>query len=304
MLPESMQHMLTGLDGVYLDCSFGAGGHTRAILSRVSERARVYAIDRDPRAVREAKVQDERLTLEQCAWSALGDFARRHNLLGKISGVLLDIGLSSMQLDDAERGFSFQRNGPLDMRMNPEEGEPASRWINRVSVNELRLVLRDYGEEPRAMKVARAIVSARSKAPIQSTAQLAQIATEHAAYSTHRHPATRLFQAVRMHVNREPEELHSALKSVLSLLCAGGRMVVISFHSIEDRLVKRFIRAHASVQQAPDPSKSSAAEQAAPLLPVGKLLRPSVSEVQANPRARSARMRVAMRTASTENAYA
>ena len=294
MLPESMEALITHPDGIYLDCSFGGGGHTRGVLDRVSARARVYAIDRDPHAIHSACIEDTRLTLEKCPWSELNQFAQRHNLFGKIKGALLDVGVSSMQLDVAERGFSFKRDGPLDMRMDPENGVPASEWINTASSDELKEVFRYYGEEPRAKRVAQAIVQERIKAPIKSTFRLAKIAGQHAAANKHRHRATLIFQAIRIYINRELEELEAALTCVSRLLEIGGRMVTLSFHSLEDRMVKNFIRRQSTTTWRSHDEKGIPSDTPKSVLAwVIRRRSPSEREIQTNPRARSAHMRVA-----------
>lgn len=297
MLEEALQALAIRPDGVYLDGSFGYGGHARSILSRLGSRGRVYAIDQDWHALTRADVKDKRLILEHCRWSNLDRFIDSHALTNRLDGVLFDIGVSSPQLDDAQRGFSFMNDGPLDMRMDSRNGTPASVWVNSAKREELISVLRHCGEEPHAAKVATAIVRARAVEPIQGTVRLAEIIAAVKPKPWHKHPATRAFQAIRIHVNRELEELESALNCVPDMLRTCGRLVVISFHSLEDRLVKHFIRNKATVSAgdaAGLPLRQS--ELPAPCLRIlGRMRRPSDAEVERNPRARSARMRIAER---------
>jgi len=283
-------------DGVYLDGTFGRGGHSRAILARLSPAGRLIAIDRDPEAVAEAaSLEDERFTIERAEFSRLGEIARRHDLHGRLDGVLLDVGVSSPQLDDPERGFSFLRDGPLDMRMDPTQGESAAAFIARAKEGELIRVFKEYGEERYARRLARAIVARRAERPFLRTADLAEVVkTAHPAWEKHKHPATRVFQALRIQVNAELEQLDAALEAALEALAPGGHLVVISFHSLEDRRVKRFIRHHVRGDtHLPRGIPIADAELERRLEALGKARRAGPEEVEENPRARSAVMRAA-----------
>lgn len=301
LLEESLAALAIRPDGFYLDGTFGRGGHARALLARLGSAGRLLVLDRDPEAVAVAQslaAEDPRLSVEQAPFSRLGEVARRRGLLGSIDGLLLDIGVSSPQLDQPGRGFSFIAEGPLDMRMDNRGGETAAQWLARAQEAEIVQVLRDYGEERFAGRIARALVRARTEAPILTTTQLARLVA--AACPTRepgKHPATRTFQALRIQVNRELDELSAALAAVRDLLTIGGRLVVISFHSLEDRIVKRFMRDQARGPQYPRGVPVLASEAQGWLRPLGKAVQASAAEVAANPRARSAVMRVAERLA-------
>lgn len=298
LLAEALQGLGVRPDGRYLDCTFGRGGHARAILARLGPQGRLYALDRDPEAfaaARELQAADARVVAAQAPFSALASFVRAWGVAGGLDGVLMDLGVSSPQLDDPRRGFGFRQDGPLDMRMDPDSGESAAAWIARVGLDELVRVLRDYGEEPHAGRIARAIVRERAHAPIATTGRLAAIVAGAVPGRCRHHPATRTFQAIRIQVNRELEELESGLEQALEVLSPGGRLVVISFHSIEDRIVKRFLRRHAQGEAPPRRLPVTGATTAGRLRIIGGLVRPSARECQHNPRARSARLRVAER---------
>ncbi|MDX1498545.1 MAG: 16S rRNA (cytosine(1402)-N(4))-methyltransferase RsmH [Woeseiaceae bacterium] len=303
-VPVLLGPVLEGLgireDGVYVDATFGRGGHSSAILERLGETGRLVAIDRDPDAVAaapDALMADPRFEILRNDFAQLETCIAQRNLTGRIDGLLLDLGVSSPQLDRGERGFSFLHDGPLDMRMDPDAGISAADFINTVDEQALKKILQTLGEEPRAARIARAIVTARDRAPIETTGQLAAIVAGAApARAGGRHPATRSFQALRIHVNRELEQLRAVLDQSLAVLAAGGRLCVISFHSLEDRIVKRFIRRHA---QVPEPWRGMPDVPAAyrpRLVPVGKVITADAAEIAANPRARSAHLRVAERT--------
>lgn len=285
-------------DGSYLDCTFGRGGHSRAILACLGPQGRLYALDRDPQAfaaARELAASDPRVVAEQAAFSEFGAFLDAH-AAGCMDGMLFDLGVSSPQLDDADRGFSFSRPGPLDMRMDPAVGSSAADWLNVAEETEIARVLRRLGEEKSASRIARVIVQRRQEKAINTTGELAAlIEAVVPRRAGARHPATRSFQAIRMHVNRELEELEGALREVPGRLCPGGRLCVISFHSLEDRLVKRFMRDHSRV----DPALARLPVVPPSAQPVLRLphgpIRASAAEVAANPRARSASLRVAER---------
>ncbi len=284
-------------DGVYVDATFGRGGHTQAIMERLGAQGRLIAIDKDPQAVQTAQARwgnDSRFVVQQGAFAMLEQWVVAQGVAGKVSGVLLDLGVSSPQLDDSARGFSFLRDGPLDMRMDPTQGESAAAWLARATERDIADVLHHYGEERHAKRIARAIVSARQESPIDTTGQLAKIvATAHPAWEVDKHPATRAFQAIRIYINGELEELEAALPQALRVLMPGGRLAVISFHSLEDRLVKRFMRDAARGGDFP-PGLPVTADAFHPQLRVmGKAQRASAAELAANPRARSAVLRVA-----------
>ena len=288
-------------DGIYLDATFGRGGHTRRILERLGPSGRLIAMDVDPEAIAHGQQVfegEQRLLLVRRNFRELGAVVREFAPSGQVDGILMDLGVSSPQLDTAERGFSFRADGPLDMRMDPEHGESAAEWLARVDESLLAEVLREFGEERFARRIAHAIVVARAERPITTTAELAALvesAVPAAARRAERiHPATRSFQAIRIAVNDELGALDEALADAIDALAPGGRLVVISFHSLEDRRVKQAIRA---AEQAPPASRRApAAPSFRPRLrSIGKLVRPEERESDANPRARSARMRVAER---------
>ena len=305
LLEESVAAMVLRADGTYVDGTFGRGGHSRAILARLSPRGRVVAIDRDPDAGRAAAaLRDERLVFRRARFSALDDVLD-DLAIDLCDGLLLDLGVSSPQIDTPARGFSFRHEGPLDMRMDPDAGEPAAAFIARASLRELTEVIRDHGEERLAQPIARAIVAARAIGPIVTTRQLAAIVAQAVGSRTRgdwrQDPATRTFQALRIAVNEELAELERVLPRAVARLREDGRLCVISFHSLEDRIVKRFI-ARASVPFGGDPRLArvpiaQADLPSPPLAAVGRAIRASDAECDANPRARSAVLRVARRTA-------
>nr|WP_317705676.1 16S rRNA (cytosine(1402)-N(4))-methyltransferase RsmH [Methylomarinovum caldicuralii] len=302
-LPVMLEAALEGLalapDGVYLDGTFGRGGHSRAILERLGPEGRLVALDKDPDAVASAEAErlrrDPRFTLVQADFRDLGAVVREAGLWGRVAGMLLDLGVSSPQLDTAARGFAFLQEGPLDMRMNPAVGVSAAEWLARADERELADVIHRYGEERYARRIARTIVRARTETPLRTTRQLAEL-VERAVprRERHKHPATRTFQAIRIHVNRELEALEAALAQSLEVLAPGGRLVVIAFHSLEDRIVKRFIRRHSRPAPLPRKLPVVVSELDLPLRDLGKR-RPDALEIARNPRARSAVLRVAER---------
>jgi len=284
-------------DGVYVDCTFGRGGHSRAILARLAERGRLIALDRDLDAVRAAgAIDDPRFTVRHASFARVAGTVRSLGV-SQIDGMLLDLGLSSAQLEDPKRGFSFRLDGPLDMRIDVSRGMTAARWLATASETDIGEVIRTYGEERFAGQIARAIVAARSRGTVDTTRQLAQIVGQ--AVRTRepgQDPATRTFQALRIFLNQELEELSLALAAALDLLKSGGRLVVISFHSLEDRIVKRFMRDNSRPPALPKGVAMRESERPRPKLRlVGKPVRPSAQEVAANPRSRSAILRVAER---------
>jgi len=305
LLEESVAALVLRDDGTYVDGTFGRGGHSRAILARLSPRGRVVAIDRDPDAGRAAAaLRDERLVFRRARFSAIEDVLD-DLAIDRCDGVLLDLGISSPQIDTPARGFSFRHEGPLDMRMDPDAGESAAAFIARASLRELTEVIRDHGEERLAQPIARAIVAARAISPVVTTRQLAAIVAQAVGSRTRgdwrQDPATRTFQALRIAVNDELAELERVLPRAVARLREDGRLCVISFHSLEDRIVKRFI-ARASAPFGGDPRLArvpiaQADLPSPPLAAVGRAIRASDAECDANPRARSAVLRVARRTA-------
>jgi len=305
LLEESVAALVLRDDGTYVDGTFGRGGHSRAILARLSPRGRVVAIDRDPDAGRAAAaLRDERLVFRRARFSAIEDVLD-DLAIDRCDGVLLDLGISSPQIDTPARGFSFRHEGPLDMRMDPDAGESAAAFIARASLRELTEVIRDHGEERLAQPIARAIVAARAISPVVTTRQLAAIVAQAVGSRTRgdwrQDPATRTFQALRIAVNEELAELERVLPRAVARLREDGRLCVISFHSLEDRIVKRFI-ARASAPFGGDPRLArvpiaQADLPSPPLAAIGRAIRASDAECDANPRARSAVLRVARRTA-------
>ncbi len=309
-MPETLTHrpvlleaVLQALDprpgGIYVDATYGRGGHTRALLERLGPEGRVYALDKDPEAIahaREAFAGEPRLTVVPGSFAMLQARVREWGIEGRVNGVLMDLGVSSPQLDDPGRGFSFLRPGPLDMRMDPTRGRPAAAWLAEAPVEELADVIRRYGEERHARRIARAIDRARREAPIDTTARLAAVvASAVPEREPGKHPATRTFQAIRIFINGELEELEAALPQTLDVLAPGGRLAVISFHSLEDRRVKRFIQQEARGDRFPPDLPVPYSALTPTLKPVGKAVRATAAEVADNPRARSAVLRVAER---------
>ncbi len=300
----AVEYLVTAPDGIYVDATFGRGGHSRLILSRLSSEGRLIALDRDPSAVAAAcAIADPRFHMEHAAFSHLRVTLQSRGI-EMVNGVLLDIGVSSPQIDDPQRGFSLRGDGPLDMRMDTSRGETAAEWLARATVDELRQVIRDYGEERFAASIAKAIVACRASGrPLSTTAHLAAVVADAVPVKSRKdalqHPATRTFQAVRIHVNQELEELALALEQAAAVLVPGGRLVVISFHSLEDRLVKRFIERRAHPDRVAGAARRlplRAAELPRPTLRSIARVLPDDTEVAVNPRARSAVMRVAERT--------
>jgi len=297
LLEEAVDALAIRADGAYVDATFGRGGHSRLILDRLGPRGRLIALDKDPEAIAAArKISDARFNVVHASFAELAGVLDRLGLEG-VSGVLLDLGVSSPQLDDAARGFSFRRDGPLDMRMDTSRGQTAAQWLDTAGEAEIREVIRDYGEERFAKQIAKAIVAARQRGPVVTTGQLADIVG--AAVRTrekNKDPATRTFQAVRIYLNQELTHLSLALPQILELLTPGARLAVISFHSLEDRVVKQFMR---DAARADVPIRLPLRERELPqprLRLIGKPVRPSADEITANPRARSATLRVAERT--------
>ena len=296
LLDEAVGALAIRNDGVYLDGTFGRGGHSEKILSCLGPQGRLLAMDQDPRAIEEAQQKfsnEPRFEIVQKNFENMQAFVAEKGLIQKIDGVLLDIGVSSPQLDDASRGFSFLRSGPLDMRMNPQLGQSAAEWLARVDEYDLVTVLMHKGEEKFARRIASAIVAARKEVEITDTLQLANIIAEaKPVKDKKKHPATKSFQAIRIHINRELEVLESALQASLNVLSVGGRLAVISFHSLEDRMVKRFFRDVSRGPQLPKDIPVMAKDIEQPYKLVGKAIKPSKQELEENPRARSSVLRV------------
>ena len=296
LLREAVEALAIKPAGVYVDATFGRGGHSRAILEQLGPEGRLLALDRDPRAIAAADaIGDARLKVVHRAFAEMGEAVREAGF-GRVDGVLMDIGVSSPQLDEGERGFSFRFDAPLDMRMDTTQGETAAEWLARADVRDITQVVRDYGEERFAFQIAKKIVAARSERPLATTGQLAALVRE--AVRTRepgQDPATRTFQALRIHINQELEQLALALPQALDMLNPGGRLVVISFHSLEDRIVKRFMRDEASPASSLPKNLPLKASQLPParLALIGKPVKASAAEIDVNPRARSAVMRVA-----------
>lgn len=302
--PVLLNEVLTGLmqrpDGIYIDGTFGRGGHSRSMLQQMAAQGRLLAIDKDPGACQSeaalALQQDERFELVQASFVDMASLAEQRNWMGQVDGVLLDLGVSSPQLDDPSRGFSFMQDGPLDMRMNPQRGVSAADWLASVPERELARVLRVYGEERYARKIARSVVAARTQAPLQTTLQLASLIENSVPRGKPgKHPATRSFQAIRIAVNEELSDLERVLEDVHALLRPGGRVAVISFHSLEDRMVKRFLRDQSREQAWPRHLPIPADAVGPRFKRVGRAIRPSDEEVTQNVRARSAVLRIGER---------
>lgn len=295
LLAEAVQALAIRPDGTYVDATFGRGGHSRAILAQLGAAGRLIALDRDPQAIAAgAAIGDARLVLRHAAFSGLAEAVREAGV-AQVDGVLLDLGVSSPQLDDPQRGMSFRFDAPLDMRMDTTRGITAAQWLAQADAKEIKEVLRDYGEERFADAIAKAVVAARTGQPVETTRQFAALVEK--AVRTREpglHPATRSFQALRILVNQELEELSLVLPQAAQLLAPGGRLVVISFHSLEDRITKRFMRDQSQPPKLPArlPIRASEMPQAEFTL-VGKPVRASEAEVAANPRSRSAIMRIA-----------
>ncbi len=298
MLQEAVDALAIKPEGIYVDGTFGRGGHSRLILSRLGPNGRLLAIDRDPLAIAEAQtIEDPRFEMIPGAFSGLATYLRERELVGKIDGLLLDLGVSSPQLDDAERGFSFQKDGPLDMRMDPTSGISAAEWLAKAEADDIAWVLKEFGEERFAKKIGRAIVHDRVEKPFIRTRQLAELIARLIPTKEKKHPATRSFQAIRIYINSELEEVERAMEGALEVLAPAGRLAIISFHSLEDRLVKQFIRKQEKGPEVPRGLPLTEAQLAVgrTLKSIGKAMKPSDGEIEANPRSRSAVLRVAER---------
>jgi 16S rRNA (cytosine1402-N4)-methyltransferase len=300
LLEEAVMALNIRPGGIYLDATYGRGGHSRAIAERLSAAGRLIALDRDPEAVRHGRrypPHGPHFDIVQAPFSQLRRVQQQLMPDQLADGILADLGVSSPQLEDGARGFAFNRDGPLDMRMDPDSGLSARAWIAEADQSELKWVIRTYGEEKYAGRIARAIVEQRETSPIDSTRDLADLIARHVPeHEPGRHPATRTFQAIRMHINDELEQLRALLPQAVEGLRAAGRLVVISFHSLEDRIVKRFMRDEARGDPFPKDLPVTASELNPRLRIIGKPVRPSARELASNRRARSAIMRVAERT--------
>ena len=299
LLDEAVEALAVRADGCYMDGTFGRGGHSRLILERLGPDGRLLGFDKDPQAIATGNAlaaEDGRFVVVQRSFADLGEEAAARGLLGKVDGLLLDLGVSSPQLDDAERGFSFLNDGPLDMRMNPDAGTSAAQFIATASADEIARVFKEYGEERFAKRMARAVVERRELKPFERTADLAQVLTDaNPAWEKGKNPATRAFQGLRIHVNNELGDLERGLDAALEALAVGGRLVVISFHSLEDRIVKQFMKRQAK-------GEADNLPRDLPIIPkafeprlklLGKPIYAGEAELKANPRSRSAVMRVA-----------
>ncbi len=300
LFAETLKALNIQADGLYVDGTFGRGGHSRAILEQLGDNGKLLAFDKDPVAIETAQqlaANDERLIVRQGSFTQLQQTVEELGWQGKVNGVFLDLGVSSPQLDDAERGFSFRLDGPLDMRMDPQRGISAAQWLATADEKDIMQVLFDYGEERFARRIARAIVAARQEQPINTTKQLAAIvAAANPSHEKGKNPATRSFQAIRIFINQELDDLKTCLAQAADILAPGGRLVVISFHSLEDRIVKRFIREQCKGDDFPPDLPVMHVDLQPKMKSIGKAIKASKAELEQNPRARSAVMRVAEKT--------
>lgn len=291
LLGEAVDALITDINGAYIDATFGRGGHSRRILEGLGQSASLLAFDKDPVAIgigNDLAAEDRRFNIVHDSFAALTQY-----LDSPVQGILADLGVSSPQLDDADRGFSFMTDGPLDMRMDTQSGESAAEWLGRAEETEIARVLKDYGEERFAKRIARAIVEERSTRDLKTTLQLAKVVSEaNPAWEKNKHPATRAFQAIRIKVNNELGDLEVFLQEAADSLVVGGRLVVISFHSLEDRMVKRFMRDKAKGNMPPPGVPVMEKDIARPFKVFSKAIKPSKDEIERNVRSRSAVMRV------------
>ena len=301
LLDESIDALAIKPDGIYIDCTFGRGGHSGEILKQLGPEGRLYAIDRDPTAIEESKkfADNAIFNIDHSPFSELAAIAESHGITGKVDGILMDLGVSSPQLDEADRGFSFMKSGPLDMRMDFSRGITAADWLAKAEEDDIVFALKTYGEEKFARRIARKIIETRDESPITTTDQLADLVkgTVPKSKVEKKHPATRTFQGIRIYINSELVEIEKALDASLDVLKPGGRLSVISFHSLEDRIVKQFVRKQSQGKQVPRglPVTEAELNKGIKLKPVGKAYKPTEQEIARNSRARSSVLRVAER---------
>ncbi len=299
LLNEAVEALSINESGIYIDGTFGRGGHSSRIIQELGANGKLIVVDKDPQAIATAEEMfagDERCYIFHGSFADIDEYLETHGLAGKIDGVLLDLGVSSPQLDDAQRGFSFTNDGPLDMRMDSSKGETAAQWLATADARDIAVVLKEYGEERFAKRIAQFIVERREEEPITTTGQLAAIVSDAIPRKEkHKNPATRSFQAIRIYINRELEDLRECLDKTFDVLGIGGKLVVISFHSLEDRMVKRFMRDNSTVGKLPPGVPIVPKELEPKMRLVGKAVKAGAKEIEQNPRARSAVMRVAER---------
>jgi 16S rRNA (cytosine1402-N4)-methyltransferase len=300
LLDETIEALDIKPNGIYIDGTFGRGGHSGEILKRLGSEGRLIAIDRDPSAIEAAKrfADDKRFQIVHNQFSNIRDVAEQLALLAKVDGILLDIGVSSPQLDQAERGFSFMQDGPLDMRMDPTSGRSAAQWLAEAELEDITFVIKKYGEEKFGRRIATKIIETRDEHPITTTKQLADLVDDAVPVKDkHKHPATRTFQAIRIYINSELEEITTALNGSLEVLKPAGRLAVISFHSLEDRIVKQFIKKQSKGEAIPRglPLTDAQLKLNLTLKAIGKAIKPSEREIEVNSRARSSVLRIAQR---------
>ena len=301
LLQESISGLNIKADGIYVDGTFGRGGHSRLILEHLNASGRLIAIDKDEEAINHANAHfadDPRFTIVRGSFANIRDIAEKQGVMGRIDGILLDLGVSSPQLDNPERGFSFMNEGPLDMRMDTEQFLDAKRYVNTAEASDMEKVFREYGEERFARRISRAIVAARDEKPFETTAELAEVVkAANPKWEKHKHPATRVFQAIRIHINEELTDLSACLKHCLATLSLSGRLVVISFHSLEDRIVKQFMRAEEQGPEIPIGVPIKSMDLTTCFKRIGKAIKPNPDEIKHNSRSRSAVLRIGEKTA-------
>ena len=300
LFEEALTQLAIKTEGVYVDGTFGRGGHTQGILARLGRQGKLYALDKDTSAIQHANsiIKQDNFQIAQASFKNIDVVTQQWDIYGKVDGILLDLGVSSPQLDEAERGFSFLRDGPLDMRMDTTQGISAKQWINTAGESEISMVLKNFGEERFSSRIARSIVNYRTEQAIETTLQLAKIISEaNPALEKSKHPATRSFQAIRIYINHELNDLEIFLDKILDVMAVGGRICIISFHSLEDRMVKRFFRKEAKGDDYPKHLPIRQAELNPKLRIIGKDIRASAKEYAQNIRSRSAIMRVAEKIA-------
>ena len=300
LLKEAIDALSIKPSGIYIDATFGRGGHSRAILSQLGDNGRLIALDRDLEAIKAAQsfTSDPRFSIHHCAFANIKAVVNDLGLYNKIDGVLMDIGVSSPQLDDAQRGFSFQKDGPLDMRMDTGSGVSAAQWLNTASLKEIATVIKQYGEEKFGTRIAHAVLEQRVLKPLETTAEFARLIDQAVPVKDKfKHPATRTFQGVRIFINGELKQLELGLSESVDVLAPGGRLAVISFHSLEDRMVKRFIKSQSQGPKYPSklPLTQEMLDAGKVLKAIGKAIKPSDEEIQQNNRSRSSVLRVAMK---------